>query len=248
MFQSVWISLLMSFSSAIQKQGDDLETLLACLEGYKHSIHIACIFDLDLERQAFLSNLFKFSSLNQALQVKNIEAVKTFLEVAHLDGNYFGDEWQSLTLCISQIDLIVSSGTPQDEESLLLYEMLSSQSMALLIDRLFSSSAKLNQSAILAFVRALCQQSWDEIITSSSSLPRMYSLQRIVEICHYNMKRIRVEWKNIWAIIGPHLNQVISHANPTLACFALDKLRQLSMKFFDLRIVKISVEHNHRVR
>lgn len=36
----------------------------------------------------------------------------------------------------------------------------------------------------------------------------MFSLQKLVEISYYNMGRIRLEWSNIWLILGEHFNQV----------------------------------------
>lgn len=110
-----------------------------------------------------------------------------------------------------------------------------SQSMAVAVDRIFTSSVKLSGRAIVEFVRALCQVSWDEIMSSSDrEHPRMNSLQRLIEISYYNMKRIRVEWSNIWAILGEHFNQVGCHPNSVVGFFALDKLRQLSMKFLEI--------------
>jgi brefeldin A-inhibited guanine nucleotide-exchange protein len=41
-----------------------------------------------------------------------------------------------------------------------------------------------------------------------SETPRLFSLQKLVEISYYNMGRIRMEWANIWAILGQHFNQV----------------------------------------
>jgi brefeldin A-inhibited guanine nucleotide-exchange protein len=80
----------------------------------------------------------------------------------------------------------------------------------------------------------------------------MVSLQKLVEISYYNMGRIRLEWSNIWQILGEHFNQV-SHprrllwrerrADPTSSgvlpqqpqcqLFALDALRQLAMIFLE---------------
>lgn len=36
----------------------------------------------------------------------------------------------------------------------------------------------------------------------------MYSLQKLVEISYYNMNRIRMEWSNIWAVLGEYFNKV----------------------------------------
>jgi brefeldin A-inhibited guanine nucleotide-exchange protein len=65
------------------------------------------------------------------------------------------------------------------------------------------------QSAIVDFVQALSEVSWEEIQSSGTSArPRMFSLQKLVEISYYNMDRIRLEWSNIWTILGEHFNQV----------------------------------------
>ena len=65
------------------------------------------------------------------------------------------------------------------------------------------------QSAIVDFVQALCDVSWEEIQGSGlSQKPRLFSLQKLVEISYYNMNRIRLEWSNLWDILGEHFNQV----------------------------------------
>lgn len=65
------------------------------------------------------------------------------------------------------------------------------------------------------------------------------------------MNRIRLEWSNMWDILGEHFNQVRSevhvgvtarlkigpqvccHKNPHVGFFALDALRQLAMRFLE---------------
>jgi brefeldin A-inhibited guanine nucleotide-exchange protein len=67
------------------------------------------------------------------------------------------------------------------------------------------------QTAIEQFVRWLCVVSWEEIqLSAQLETPRMYSLQKLVEISYYNMNRIRLEWSKIWAILGEHFNQASS--------------------------------------
>lgn len=44
---------------------------------------------------------------------------------------------------------------------------------------------------------------------SSPATPRMFMLQKIVEISFYNMNRIRIEWSMIWNVLGEHFNLVI---------------------------------------
>lgn len=43
---------------------------------------------------------------------------------------------------------------------------------------------------------------------ASTHQPRMFSLQKIVEISYYNMNRIRLQWSRIWQVIGDHFNKV----------------------------------------
>ena len=103
------------------------------------------------------------------------------------------------------------------------------------VDRIFTSTADLNGEAIIHFVRALSQVSWQEIQSSGQSdSPRTYSLQKLVEISYYNMTRVRFEWTNIWQVLGEHFNQVGCHSNTAVVFFALDSLRQLSMRFMEI--------------
>lgn len=110
-----------------------------------------------------------------------------------------------------------------------------STSMVRDVDAIFSNTARLSSTGIIDFVQALTDVSWQEIQSSGSSdAPRMYSLQKLVEISYYNMTRVRIEWSRIWDILGEHFNQVGCHHNIAVVFFALDSLRQLSMRFMEL--------------
>ncbi|KAJ5094973.1 hypothetical protein N7532_007264 [Penicillium argentinense] len=103
------------------------------------------------------------------------------------------------------------------------------------VDRIFTNTANLSHEAIIDFVRALSEVSWQEIQSSGhSDSPRTYSLQKLVEISYYNMTRVRIEWSKIWEVLGQHFNQVGCHTNTTVVFFALDSLRQLSMRFMEI--------------
>ncbi|KAJ9630352.1 guanine nucleotide exchange protein for ADP-robosylation factor [Knufia peltigerae] len=103
------------------------------------------------------------------------------------------------------------------------------------VDRIFTNTAKLSSEAIIDFVRALSDVSWQEIQSSGNSdSPRTYSLQKLVEISYYNMTRVRIEWTRIWEVLGEHFNQVGCHNNTAVVFFALDSLRQLSMRFLEI--------------
>ena len=99
------------------------------------------------------------------------------------------------------------------------------------IDAIFTGSADLNDNAIVYFVKALCEVSLSEI---SSATPRNYSLQRIVEVATYNMDtRIRIVWSQIWAILQEHFIHCGCHTTASVSMYALDSLRQLSMRYLE---------------
>ncbi|EFE40257.1 hypothetical protein TRV_05013 [Trichophyton verrucosum HKI 0517] len=103
------------------------------------------------------------------------------------------------------------------------------------VDMIFTNTANLKQEALVDFVRALNAVSWQEIQSSGQSeSPRTYSLQKLVEISYYNMTRVRIEWSKIWEVLGEHFNHVGCNANTAVVFFALDSLRQLSMRFMEI--------------
>ncbi|KAJ2248121.1 guanine nucleotide exchange protein for ADP-robosylation factor, partial [Coemansia sp. RSA 455] len=130
-----------------------------------------------------------------------------------------------------------------------------SQVLVVLVDRLFTSSVHLSGSGIVDFVGALSRVAWSELTAAfqgdnaahkharrgsaavtgrgSAAPSRLFSLTKIVEISYYNMGRIRVEWSQIWAILGPLFDRVGAYSDTRAALFALDSLRQLSMKFLE---------------
>ncbi|XP_075518419.1 brefeldin A-inhibited guanine nucleotide-exchange protein 2 [Primulina tabacum] len=99
------------------------------------------------------------------------------------------------------------------------------------VNRIFTRSQKLNSEAIVDFVKALCKVSMDEL--RSTSDPRVFSLTKIVEIAHYNMNRIRLVWSKIWLVLSEFFVTIGCSENLSIAIFAMDSLRQLSMKFLE---------------
>ncbi|KAL5073788.1 hypothetical protein RYX36_012772 [Vicia faba] len=99
------------------------------------------------------------------------------------------------------------------------------------MNRIFTRSQKLNSEAIIDFVKALCKVSMEEL--RSPSDPRVFSLTKIVEIAHYNMNRIRLVWSSIWHVLSDFFVTIGCSGNLLIAIFAMDSLRQLSMKFLE---------------
>ncbi|KAF9972974.1 Brefeldin A-inhibited guanine nucleotide-exchange protein 2 [Actinomortierella ambigua] len=104
-----------------------------------------------------------------------------------------------------------------------------SQDTIIAIDKIFVNSTSLSGGAIVHLFKSICAVSLEEV--EARNAPRMYMLQRIIEIADYNMVRIRFEWTQIWKILQSYFNVVGCHSNANVSTFAIDSLRQLAMKF-----------------
>jgi brefeldin A-inhibited guanine nucleotide-exchange protein len=111
-----------------------------------------------------------------------------------------------------------------------------------LIDRIFLDSQSLSSESVQHFVRNLCAVSVLEISPSIGQLrgknsgeefvPRVFSLQKIVEVADCNMQcRPRIAWTNMWSVLANHFTTIGLHENLALAMYAIDSLKQLSIKF-----------------
>eukprot|EP01038_Epipyxis_sp_PR26KG_P008429 gene8429-11403_t len=112
------------------------------------------------------------------------------------------------------------------------------------IDRIYQNSVNLTGESVRYFVKSLCRVSLLEISTSStmnsfrgnasvdSSTPRIFSLQKLVEVADFNMySRSRMDWTNIWTLLASHFSLVGLHENQQIAMYSIDSLKQLSIKF-----------------
>lgn len=113
MFEVAWIPFLAGLSGPLQNT-DDLEVVDLCLDGFKNAIRIVCFFDLELERNAFVTTLAKFTFLNNLgeMKTKNMEAIKALLDVAVSEGNNLKGSWREVLSCVSQLEhmQLISSG------------------------------------------------------------------------------------------------------------------------------------------
>lgn len=98
------------------------------------------------------------------------------------------------------------------------------------LDLLFTRSRLLSSAGIVAFVTCLCEVSKEELQLPE---PRIFSLQKLVEVADYNMNRIRLIWSKIWAVLLQHFVDASLHPRIDVALYAVDSLRQLAVKFLE---------------
>jgi brefeldin A-inhibited guanine nucleotide-exchange protein len=116
MFEVVWMAILAGLSGPLQNTEDKATAALA-IEGFKLAVRIVCLFDMELERNAFITTLSKFTFLNNLgeMRSKNVGAVKTLLEIALTEGNYLKESWYDVLSCVSQLERfqLISRGVDQ---------------------------------------------------------------------------------------------------------------------------------------
>nr|CAG8603477.1 13914_t:CDS:10 [Entrophospora candida] len=116
MFEVAWMPVLAGLSGPLQNT-EDVEISNLALEGFKLAIRIVCLFDMELERNAFVTTLAKFTFLNNLgeMKSKNVDAIKTLLEVSLAEGNYLKGSWRDVLTCVSQLERfqLISTGVDQ---------------------------------------------------------------------------------------------------------------------------------------
>eukprot|EP00656_Telonema_subtile_P057197 TRINITY_DN9356_c0_g1_i3.p1 TRINITY_DN9356_c0_g1~~TRINITY_DN9356_c0_g1_i3.p1 ORF type:complete len:1408 (+),score=491.60 TRINITY_DN9356_c0_g1_i3:81-4304(+) len=90
-----------------------------CLEGFKAAIHIACIFYMGIERDAFITSLSKFTQLStlRDMNGKNVLVINTLLNIAVTEANFLQSTWNQVLTCISQVERLRLISTGVHDES-----------------------------------------------------------------------------------------------------------------------------------
>ncbi|KAI8903979.1 hypothetical protein EDD86DRAFT_213601 [Gorgonomyces haynaldii] len=232
---STW-AFMAAFS--IQFEGSlDEETTVLCLSGFSNSIYLSCTYELETEKDAFVTSLAKLTNLSDVYSItdKNIKAIYTLVDIGAKMGEHMQKGWIHIIRSISQLDYLQQVVSDKVSPALAQFvQELQGQSGLKQIDQIFMSSVKLSGGSIVAFFRAVCEISLEEVGSQNAQkIPRSYLLQKIVEIAYYNMNRIRFEWSQIWRVLQPHFNTVALHQTQQIATFAVDALRQLGTKILE---------------
>ena len=110
----------MSFLTALSgsaQETQNLDTIRRCIEGQKMAIRVACLFDLQDPRQAFVASLSRSTNLYNLseMKAKHVEALRALLDIAHVEGDLLKESWRDILTCISQLDRfqLISSGVEE---------------------------------------------------------------------------------------------------------------------------------------
>lgn len=127
---------------------------------------------------------------------KNVEALRTLLDLCDSEPDTLQDSWNAALECISRLEYttsnpamaaIIMHGANQISRDVVvqsLKELAGKPS-----EQVYLNSVKLPSEAVLEFFSALCNISAEELKQRPA---RIYSLQKLLEISYYNMARIRM--------------------------------------------------------
>jgi brefeldin A-inhibited guanine nucleotide-exchange protein len=107
MFELAWMPMLAGVSACLQASNHK-DIIRWCMETMKDAIRIACIFQMDLEKEALIGSLYKFGHLKDLSEcsIKNIEAFKTMIQISYMCGNYFRKSWLEVLRSVSELEKI----------------------------------------------------------------------------------------------------------------------------------------------
>uniref|UniRef100_A0A8C8AMZ5 ADP ribosylation factor guanine nucleotide exchange factor 1 n=1 Tax=Otus sunia TaxID=257818 RepID=A0A8C8AMZ5_9STRI len=227
MFKLAWTPFLAAFSVGLQ-DCDDTEVASLCLEGIRCAIRIACIFNIQLERDAYVQALARFTLLTVSsgiteMKQKNIDTIKTLITVAHTDGNYLGNSWHEILKCISQLELAQLIGTGVKPRYI--------SGTVRGREGSFTGTKDQAPDEFVGLGLVGGNVDWKQIASIQESIGETSSQSVVVAVDRYCIKFVNSD-ASLLCISILHY-QVGCNPNEDVAIFAVDSLRQLSMKFLE---------------
>ena len=207
-------------------------------EAVKKLCEIAIFFDSELigiPSFSLLVDLASFS-VDEPLSETQIAALDAVFKYAPF--NAVGHRWEKIAQIASQIDKLTTFSAPSNpgtKYSLSKYfspQSPSASPVALAnaqlvdpnwVDALVLRSGQLSPSNLLSLLHALIEVSEKFELAEN----RLFTCQKIAEICDFNMGRIRLVWTKIWTLVSPYFVRLAGNS----VLFAIDSLRQLALKF-----------------
>lgn len=139
---------------------------------------------------------FNFLHVPKDMRSKNVEALRTLLDLCDSDTDALQDTWIAILECISRLEFLTSTpsmaatimqGSNQISKDAILQSLRELAGKP--AEKVFVNSVKLPSDSVVEFFTALCNVSAQELRQTPA---RVFSLQKLVEISYYNMARIRL--------------------------------------------------------
>jgi brefeldin A-inhibited guanine nucleotide-exchange protein len=123
MMDVTWGPLIGIMSQVLECSTDE-RSIEVCLNGFVYAIRVASHSNMSLARDTFVNSLAKFTFLGsiKEMKFKNIEAIRTLMNIAVVDGEYLMESWGPVLQCISQLARMRMSASGLDSDESFLRE------------------------------------------------------------------------------------------------------------------------------
>lgn len=236
MFEQCWLAILVGVSDPFSQLTDPV-AVTTCIEGLELALRLSCRYDVELARVSFVQTLGQHATqglLNyEHLNFKQLGSAEVLLRVALLESDNMKESWYEVLKLVSLIER--TQLLAHDKAASPGAEALLSSAMIVNSDRVFANTQAMTDKGALYFVRALSRISLEEIEESKNNMePRLFALQKLVDVCYYNSARIRMGWSALWdTAMTEQFAKVLVYPNDRVVALAIDSLRQLSMRLLE---------------
>jgi len=244
LFTEIIWSPLLAVYSVLFEHSENAKMIKLSLEGLCDAIILCGLHKMDTELNAFVSTLSKFTNLTGVREIKdkNLLSIQAMLDLGINNGGMLRMAWRYVLDCMSKINYYSNDYAPimditneseaarrKDAIERHISDTIKNNIDFNKVNYIYSKSSVFSLEEILDFITCLCQISEEELKNPTG--PSTYSLQKIVEVAHFNVDRVKFVWTQIWNIMKEHITNAAIHSTKEISFFAVDSLKQLSIKF-----------------
>ncbi|KAM9311030.1 protein MON2 homolog isoform 3-T3 [Gastrophryne carolinensis] len=171
------------------------------------------------------------------LTAKNIQCMRTLLNLAHCHGGYLGTSWQLVLATLQHLVWILglkpSSGgalkpgrAVEGPSTVLTTAVMTDLPViSTILSRLFESSQYLDDVSLHHMINALCSLSLEamDMAYGNSKEPSLFAVAKLLETGLVNMYRIEILWRPLTG----HLIEVCQHPNSRMREWGAEALTSL---------------------
>lgn len=252
-----WTSLLAFFSTSIATT-EEIEDLRDLVDSTMSMIKLCDVFEMQTERNSFLSILVQFSNLektfSQNFTDKNLLFIQSILDIATKEGNHLRSGWK---IVLDSIISINSYHQISESASKLPFDQLSIQQQNSLfikrnftrdcLKKLFADSSKLSEESLIFFLEGLSKLAVKELERIEETR-FAYTIEQIMNVFHCNQYRNPLAWLRIWKVINQLFDDIVSQTNDkniSLVLLSSNCLKNLvSFSFSNENLIKNGYQSN----
>uniref|UniRef100_A0A671NL16 Protein MON2 homolog n=1 Tax=Sinocyclocheilus anshuiensis TaxID=1608454 RepID=A0A671NL16_9TELE len=172
-----------------------------------------------------------------SLTAKNIQCMRTLLNLAHCHGAYLGTSWQLVLATLQHLVWILGlkpavggvlkPGRAVEGPSTVLTTAVMTDLPVIsnILSRLFESSQYLDDVSLHHLINALCSLSMEamEMAYGNNKEPSLFAVAKLLETGLVNMDRIEILWRPLTA----HLLEVCQHPNARMREWGAEAITSL---------------------